>query len=102
MTKNESAFDGSLLGLIGINILSFLIIVLSLGIALPWAICLKEKWICEHTVIDGQRLKFTGNGMSLFVEWLRILGLCIITLGIYSFWANIAIKRWVINNTHIA
>ena len=38
--NTESYFDGGLLSYIGYSILSFIIIVLTLGIATPWAVCL--------------------------------------------------------------
>ena len=40
----ESKFTGGLLGLIGIGILQWLIIVFTLGIGAPWAICIGESW----------------------------------------------------------
>jgi len=96
---NESYFDGGLLQLIGWEILAFLITMLTLGICLPWAICMLLNWEKRHTVIEGRRLKFTGTGGGLFVQWLKWLGLTIITLGIYSFWVQIAIRKWVAKHT---
>ena len=51
----ESKFDGRLIGLIGINILQFLLTVITIGIGTPWAVCMKERWMAKHTVIDGER-----------------------------------------------
>ena len=85
--KRESKFDGGLLGLIGIGILSGFIVLITLGIATPWAICLKEKWYVSHTVIDGKRLVFDGTGGQLFGNYIKWFLLTIITLGIYSFLA---------------
>ena len=99
-TKELSYFDGGLFGLICVSILSGILTLITLGLAFPWAVCLKMSWVCSHTVVDGRRLAFAGRGLNLFIEWLKILGLCIITLGIYGFWANIAIHRWVVKNTH--
>ena len=47
-----------LLGLIGVNILSFIIIIFTLEIATPAALCMKYRWIYKHTIIEGKRLKF--------------------------------------------
>ncbi len=69
---------------------------------MPWAICIREKWYAEHTVIEERRLKFVGTAMGLFGQWIKILLLCFITVGIYGFWANIAIKKWVVKNTIFA
>ena len=46
----QSKFTGGLLGLIGISILQGLIITFTLGIGTPWAVCLKENWVAEHTI----------------------------------------------------
>jgi uncharacterized membrane protein YjgN (DUF898 family) len=100
--KMESKFDGGLLGLIGVNIVKFLITLLTLAIGLPWAICYKEKWITKHTVINGKRLAFNGTGGQLFGNYIKWFLLTIITIGIYGFWLNIKVKQWVVKHTYFA
>lgn len=95
----ESKFTGGLLGYIGVSIVAFLIITLTLGILLPFAIVYKETWIAEHTYIEGKKLRFIGTGVGLFGQWIKWLLLIIITFGIYSFWVGIKMKQWVIANT---
>ena len=97
----ESRFTGGLLGLIGINILQGLIIGLTLGIAAPWAICIKQRWIARHTVIDGRQLIFDGTGSQLFGNYIKWFFLTIITLGIYAFWLDIKMKQWITKHTHM-
>lgn len=96
----ESKFDGKLLGLIGISILEFLIIVLTLGIGTPWAVCVRERWIAEHTTIEGNRLVFKGRGIRLLGNMIKWTFLSIITLGIYSLWVGIKLKQWIVKNTY--
>lgn len=96
----ESKFTGGLLGLIGISILSWLLVIITLGIGVPWAVCLKEDWYVKHTIIDGKQLKFDGNGGQLFGNYIKWFLLTIITLGIYSFWLGINMKKWVVKHTH--
>ena len=98
----ESKFTGGLLGLIGINILSGLIMGITLGIALPWAVCMKEKWYTEHTIVDGKKLVFDGNAVQLFGNYIKWFLLSLITCGIYSFWLSIKMKQWVVSHTHLA
>lgn len=98
----ESKFTGGLLELIGISILQVIIIFFTLGLATPWAVCLKESWIAEHTVINGRRLKFDGKGRQLFGNYIKWFFFTIITLGIYSFWLSINMKKWVVKHTHFA
>ena len=100
--ENKSVFTGKLLGLIGITILQAIITVFTLGLCLPWAICLRERWIAKHTVIDGKQLVFDGNGAQLFGNYIKWFLLTIITLGIYGFWLDIKMEQWVVKHTHFA
>ena len=98
---SESKFTGGLLGLIGISILQILLTVITLGLAYPWAVCMKERWIAKHTIIDGKRLVFDGTGMQLIGKYIIWWLLTIITFGIYAFWLNIKMKQWVVKHTHM-
>ena len=97
----ESRFTGGLLGLIGINILQGLLIFLTFGLAAPWAICMKQRWIARHTVIDGRQLIFDGTGSQLFGNYIKWFFLTVITLGIYGFWLDIKMKQWITKHTHM-
>lgn len=98
----ESKFTGGLLGLIGINILQTLIIIFTLAIGTPWAVCLKYRWVTEHTIIDGKKLTFDGTGGQLFGSYIKWFLLTIITIGIYGLWVPLKIKGWVTKHTHAA
>ena len=97
----ESKFTGGLLGLIGINLIQWFITAITFGLCYPWAVCIKEKWIADHTIIDGRKLRFDGTGGQLFGNYIKWFLLTIITLGIYSFWLNIKMKQWVVKHTHM-
>jgi len=98
----KSYFDGGLLQLIGWKILGGLVTAVTIGICYPWALCMVYGWKINHTVIDGRRLKFTGTAVGLFGQWIKWLLLCLITLGIYSFWMGIALEKWKVKNTTFA
>lgn len=98
----ESKFTGGLLGLIGVNLLQWLLIVITLGFGAPWAICMKERWIAKHTVIDGHQLTFDGTGGQLFGNYIKWFLLTLITFGIYGFWLDIKMKQWITKHTHHA
>lgn len=98
----ESYFDGGLLGLIGVNILAFLITAFTFGICFPWAAVILMRWRVQHTVIDGNRLTFDGTAMQLFGNWIKWLLLMIVTLGIYGLWVGIALQKWEVKHTHNA
>ena len=100
--RGESYFDGGLAQLIGWTILGGLVTSLTLGICYPWALCMVYGWKINHTVIQGQRLKFTGKAGSLFGLWVKWLLLCIVTLGIYGFWLGISLEKWKVKHTIFA
>ena len=58
----ESKFTGRLIGLIGIGILQAILIAITLGLGTPWAVCMKEKWMAEPTILAGKHVTFEGNG----------------------------------------
>ena len=60
------------------------------------------RWEAKHTVINGHRLTFDGTAMQLFGKWVLWLLLTIVTVGIYSFWVNIKLKKWKVQHTRLA
>ncbi len=94
-----SEFNGGLFKLIGISILQSLLIVFTLGIGTPWAVCMGIRWYAKHTRINGQQLEFDGKGIQLFGNYIKWLFLSIITLGIYAFWLGIKMEKWKMKHT---
>lgn len=92
-------FDGGAGTYLGTGLLALLVTVLTLGICLPFAVVLRQRWRAKHTCIDGRRLAFVGGGFQLFGNWIRWLLLIIITLGIYSFWVAPRLQKWIVENT---
>lgn len=81
-------FDGGAATYVGTGVLAFLITVCTLGFGYPFALVLRERWRAKHSYIDGRRLVFTGSAWGLFGNWVKWLLLCMVTLGIYSFWVG--------------
>ena len=103
MAKSKNfIFDGGAGTFLGTSILAFVITVLTLGIAYPYALVLKQRWVAKHTYIDGRQLHFTGSAMGLFGHWIKWILLCVITLGIYSFWVQPRVHKWVVEHTDFA
>ena len=67
----ESKFTGSLLELIVINIVAGFVSVLSLGLLAPWAICYYYRYMADHTIIDGNQLRFDGTAGQLWGQWFK-------------------------------
>jgi hypothetical protein len=97
--SKSHTFDGGAATFLGTGILALLITVCTLGICYPFAIVLKQRWRAKHTYINGHRLEFTGSATGLFFNWVKWLGLSIITFGIYLFWVGPRIQRWVVEHT---
>lgn len=100
-TKGDSYFDGKLLGLIGVNILTNLLTIISFGLLFPFVICYKQKWLAKHTIINRKKLVFSGTSLSLIGNYLLWWFLTIITFGIFGLWLPIKIWKWQAKNTHI-
>lgn len=98
----ESRFTGGLLGMIGTYILMVLLTAITFGLAVPWALCIWQKWLADHTVIDGKQVIFDGNGLQLFGNYIKWYFLTFVTLGIYSLWLPIKFKQWTTMHTHLA
>lgn len=98
--RTGSYFDGKVLELIGWRLLSYLITCVSAGIAYPWGKCMEYRYQFSHTVYNGKRLKFEGNGGDLFVNRFKWIFFTIITLGIYGWWVPAKKANWVISNLH--
>lgn len=100
-TEKESFFDGTVGGLFVTNLLTVLMIIFSLGIALPWALSYKTRYVNNHTIINGSRLEFKGTGSNLFGKFIVWLLLTIATFGIYALWLNLNIIKWEVRSTSI-
>ena len=97
-----SSFDAGALQCFGACLLTSIIIIFTIGIATPWAVCYMVKFVLSHIIIDGRRLTFDGNGGQLFGNWIKWFLLCIITLGIYGFWVMPKMINWVAKHTHVS
>lgn len=95
----ESKFTGSALGLLGVNIISYLITIVTLGLGYFWAHCYKESWYASHTYYDGYQLAFDGKALEFFGKYILWLILTFITFGIYAFFLIIKSYKWSIKHT---
>ena len=100
LRPNNVVFDGGAGDFLVTGILAFLVTAVSFGFFYPWALVMKERWIVEHTIIDGKRLKFEGSALGLFGNWIKWFLLSVVTFGIYSFWVIPAIQKWKADNTY--
>lgn len=99
---NESRFTGTTFGLVWLNIWTGFVTGITFGIAFPFMLCAKEKWIASHTYINGRQLSFDGTGMQLFGNWLKWSLLVFVTFGIYGLFIPIAIKKWTVSHIKVS
>ncbi|MBO5773361.1 MAG: DUF898 family protein [Clostridia bacterium] len=102
LEKGKSKFTGGLLGYIGISLAQYFLSLITLGIGVPWAVCMAQRWMAKHTTIDGKQVVFDGTGGSLFGQYIKWFLLSIITLGIYALWLPLKMQAWVTEHTHLA
>lgn len=75
--------------------------LITLWLLKPLAICWKNRYIQKRLVIDGRRMRFDGNGVQILGNWILWTLLTCITLGIYGFFRNLRVLRWVNKHTRI-
>lgn len=57
----ESKFTGSLIELIAVSMFAGVVSAFSFGLLVPWAICYYYRYMADHTIIDGNQLRFDGT-----------------------------------------
>lgn len=77
----------------------FLISAVTFGIYSAWAWVRLFKLKASHTLINGKRVTFTGDGGQLLLLILVNGLLTLITLGIYGPWALCKFFDWRVRNT---
>lgn len=96
--KYNSYFDESVKAYMIVKLKFYMMCIFSLGLAYPWALCMKYKAKYHHTVVCGKRLKFIGNPLDLAHHWFWWWLLCIITIGIYALFLHVRMEKWTIAN----
>lgn len=97
----KSSFSGTAGGLFGWSILIFLVIIFTLGLGTPWAICRMEKWRADHTTLDGLHVVFDGRARDIFWRYIGWEILTFLTLGIFAFWMSVKLQSWITENTYL-
>ena len=102
MAHGKFEYKGTGLAYLWLMIWTGILILITLGLAFPWAYTAKQRWIAARTFIDNKQLVFKGTGMGMFGTWLLVVFLTMITLAIYAPWGYCRIKRWQTNNLYFA
>ena len=97
----ESRYCGTATELFCIVMLYHLMIIFTLGIAAPWALCMRERWRTENTIIDGKQLVFEGTGGQLFWRYMGWSILTLLTLGFFGWKRAANVRDWMTARTHL-
>ena len=97
----QSRFDGRWYQLLGVNVLTFFVTVITLFIGYYWAHCYRQRWYTKHTIYDEHTLHFDGTGMQYFGKRFMWVLLTIITFGIYGFWLHVKSVQWTVSHIHV-
>lgn len=97
----DSFYDGDFGDFFATYIIVYLMNYFTCGIAYPWGLCRYQKFYNSHTVINGDRLDFHGDGGAGWGYLFLIIFLSAITLGIYLPWGICKLRKWIWENTRI-
>ena len=83
-----------------------LLTMITFGIYTPWMMCSLNRFFSDRTKIQvgnlGQiSLSFQGEGGELFVNFIKWYLLFFVTLGIYAFWLQVNMLKFIYGNTEI-
>jgi len=99
ISSDTSYYDGRKIVEVLLKIGLFFLSLITIFIAIPWAVTIYYRWDAKHTVLCGHRLTFDGTGGQLFGRYILWFFLTIITAGIFSFWLTHYLKKWKIKHT---
>lgn len=99
MQRNlTSKFNGNVGAMFGVNLGCFLLSLTVIG--LPFAICIRQKWLMKHTKIVGIDMEFNGSGVELLGKMIVWFFYSLITIGIYFIaWAPVRYREWITQHT---
>lgn len=95
----EGQFTGGAGGYLAMNLLYGLFCLITLGFGSPWARTMYLRWEAKHTHIGGTQLIFKGSGVQFIGQYLLLLLLTPITLGIYGLCFPVKLLKWQYTHT---
>lgn len=96
--EKDFKFNQDVMGYLGLIIISYFLILFTLGIAFPWVVCNVQKWKAKNTTIEGRQIEFVGTGGKLFGKFIVWYLLTLVTFGIYGLWAAVKMQAWMVEH----
>ena len=101
LKEGDSFFEEKGIKLFWLNVLWNFLNIISVGLLIPFTMCMKLRYINRYTVINKKKLMFTGAGINLLGRYILWIVLTIITFGIYGLWLPVNILKWQNENINI-
>lgn len=99
--ENRFKFNEDVGGYFITLLICYVIIIFTLGIGTPWALCRIERWKANNTTLNGKKIKFIGEGSALLGKFIIWYLLTLITFGIYAIWAAVKMQKFIVEHTVI-
>ena len=80
---------------------ALLIVAVAVAMTYPFALVLLERQKAKHSYVDGRQLVFTGSAWGLMGNWVKWMLLSIVTFGVYLFWVERRVQRWMWEHTEL-
>jgi uncharacterized membrane protein YjgN (DUF898 family) len=90
------SFFGNGMELFKIQIVNFILNVITLGLFYPWAKARKLQYIYSNTAFENHPFSFTGNGKEMFKGFIRALLFFVAAYGIFLFLVYLRMEVWAI------
>ena len=98
----DSRFDGNTFQYIGYNIMQFLLLVVTFGLAYPWTHKMILRWQTKHQLINNDRLIYDGTALGMLVRALVVILTLVIPFAVLaSPWAYCWLWRYQYSHTHV-
>lgn len=98
----DSRFDGNTFQYIGYNIVQFLFLVVTFGLAYPWTHNMILRWQTKHQIINNDRLIYDGTALGLLVRALVFVIVLLIPFGFLALpWLYCWLWRYQYAHTHV-
>ncbi|NVH29996.1 hypothetical protein HUX87_08015 [Lactobacillus delbrueckii subsp. bulgaricus] len=98
----DSCFDGNTFQYIGYNIMQFLLLVVTFGLAYPWTHKMILRWQTKHQLINNDRLIYDGTALGMLVRALVVILTLVIPFAfLASPWAYCWLWRYQYSHTHV-
>lgn len=80
--SHDLQFNGVPLDYFKINIVNWILTLLTLGLYYPWARAKRLKYVYGHIELNEENFHFSGTGREMFIGFLKVIGIYLAIVGI--------------------